>query len=119
MHCLTHSLNLCLQDATSSCQIIKESLLLVTELSTLVHASSKCLALYKNIQHQSASQASNKKTVVSYQVGYSYWSHKFSFTNYGTLCETLDEVGADTHGEPAAKALELQALITKFRVFSD
>ena len=57
VHCLAHSLNLCLQDCTSSCPIIKESLLLVTELTTLVHASPKCLALFKNIQHQSVFQA--------------------------------------------------------------
>jgi len=27
------------------------------------------------------------------------------------LCESLDEIGAKTHGEPAAEALELRALI--------
>ena len=61
VHCLAHSLNLCLQNCASSCQIIKECLLLVTELSTLIRASPKRLALFKSIQHKSASQAPNIK----------------------------------------------------------
>ena len=35
VHCLAHSLNLCLQDCTSACPVIKESLLLVTELQNV------------------------------------------------------------------------------------
>jgi len=47
-----------------------------------------------------------------------YWSHKFSLIqNYGILYETLDEIGEETHGEPAAKALRLQAQMTKFAVY--
>ena len=44
VHCLAHSLNLCLQDCTQACHIIKEFLLLVSELSSLIRASPKRLA---------------------------------------------------------------------------
>ena len=52
VHCLAHSLNLYLQDCARACQIIKESLLLVSKLSTLIRASPKRLALFKRIQQQ-------------------------------------------------------------------
>ena len=57
VHCLAHSLNLCLQDCARACQTIKESLLLVSELSTLIRASPKRLALFKSIQQQFSVQA--------------------------------------------------------------
>ena len=117
VHCLAHSLNLCLQDCTSSCPIIKESLLLVTELSTMVRASPKRLALFKNIQHHPSSQAPNIKPLCPTRWTVRTGAINSVLQNYGTLCETLDEIGADTRGEPAAKALGLRALMTKFGVF--
>lgn len=114
VHCLAHSLNLCLQDCTSSCPIIKESLLLVTELSTLVRASPKRLALFKNLQH---SQAPNIKPLCPTRWTVRTGAINSVLQNYDTLFETLDEISADTHGEPAAKALGIRALLTKFGVF--
>ena len=61
VHCLPHSLNLCLQDCTSTCTAVKESLLVVTKLSTLVYEPAKCLASFRNIQYQSSFQAPNTK----------------------------------------------------------
>ena len=117
VHCLAHNLNLCLQDCTSACPVIKDSLLLVTELSTLVRASPKRLALFKNIQHQSASQTPNIKPLCPTRWTVRTGAINSVLQNYGILCETLDEICADTHGEPAAKSLGLRALMTKFSVF--
>ena len=109
VHCLAHSLNLCLQDCTSACPVIKESLLIVTELSTLVRASPKRLALFKNIQHQSSfhAQAPNIKPLCPTRWTVRTGAINSVLQNYDTLCETLDEISANTHGEPAAKALGL------------
>ena len=87
VHCLAHSLNLCLQDCTSSCPIIKESSLLVTEVSTLVCASPKRLALFKNIQHQPASQALNIKLLCPTRWTVLTGAINSVLQNYGTLCE--------------------------------
>ena len=57
IHCLAHSLNLSLQDCARTCRIIKESLLLVSELATLIRASPKRLALFQRIKHQLTFQA--------------------------------------------------------------
>ena len=98
-------------------KIIKECLLLVTELSTLIRASPKRLALFKSIQHKSASQAPNIKPLCPTRWTVRTAAINSVLQNYDTLCETLDEIGAETHGEPAAKALGLRALMTKFAVF--
>ena len=106
-----------MQDCTSACPVIKEPLLLVTELSTLVRASPKCLALFKNMQHQSSFHAPNIKPLCPTRWTIRTGAINSILQNYDTLCETLDEISADTHGEPAAKALGLRALMTKFAVF--
>ena len=88
----------------------------MNKLSTLVCVP-KRLALLKNIQHQSSFQAPNIKTLYPTRWTVRTGAINLVLQNYGTLCETLDEIGADTCGEPAAKALGLQALMTKFAVF--
>ena len=75
--------------------------------TTLVRASPKCLALFKNIQHQSPSLAPNIKPLCPTRWTVHTGAINSVLQNYGTLCETLDEIGADSHGEPAAKALGL------------
>ena len=96
VHCLVHFLNLCLQDCTSTCTVIKESLLLVTKLSTLVHEPPKCLAFFKNIQHQSSFLAPNTKPLYLTRWTVCTGAINSVLQNYDTLCETLDEIGADT-----------------------
>ena len=91
-------------------------MLLVTELSTLVRASPKRLALFKNLQH---SQAPNIKPLCPTRWTVRTGAINSVLQNYDTLFETLDEISADTHGEPAAKALGIRALLTKFGFFSD
>ena len=90
-------------------------MLLATELEA--KTSPKSLALFKNIQHQSSFQAPNIKPLYPTRWTVRTGAINSVLQNYGTLCATLDEIGADTCGEPAAKALGLQALMTKFAVF--
>ena len=61
VHCLAHSLNLCLQDCGCNCRTIRESLALTTELGNLIRASPKRLAQFRSLQHQLAPEAPHLK----------------------------------------------------------
>ena len=117
VHCLAHSLNLCLQDCAHTWKTIKESLLLVSELSTLIRASPKRLALFKSIQQQFFVQAPgiNPLCLTRWIV----WTGAIVsiLQNYSAICESLEQISSEGYGEPAAKSLGLRSLMTKFAAF--
>ena len=50
IHCLAHSINLCLQDCTKLCKPVKDALGLVAEIYNLINASPKRLAIIMNLK---------------------------------------------------------------------
>lgn len=54
IHCLDHSLSLCLQDSASTCQPINEAIVLTSEIATFIRASLKHLALFESLQKELA-----------------------------------------------------------------
>ena len=52
VHCLAHSLNLCLQDCSKNCRCVRDALSLATELASLIRASPKRLALFQNLKRE-------------------------------------------------------------------
>ena len=52
IHCLAHSLNLCLQECARYCDCVKDALSLASDLATLIRASPKRLALFKNLKSE-------------------------------------------------------------------
>ena len=90
VHCLAHSLNLSLQDCAHAHQIIKESLLLVSELSTLTRASPKHLALFKCIQQQFSMQAPEIKPLCPTRWIVRTGAVDSIIQNYSTICESLE-----------------------------
>ena len=117
VHCLAHSLNLCLQDCARACQTIKESLLLVSELSTLIRASPKRLALFKSIQQQFSVQAPGIKPLCPTRWTVRTGAIDSILQNYSAICESLEQISSEGYGEPAAKSLGLRSLMTKFAAF--
>ena len=49
VHCVAHCLNLCLQDLGKKCACIRNALGIATELSNLIRASPKSLALFRQL----------------------------------------------------------------------
>ena len=54
IHCMAHCLNLCLQDVSKNCTCIREALSLTSELSNVIRASPKRLALFERVQKEMA-----------------------------------------------------------------
>ena len=52
VHCLSHSLNLCLQDAAHTCTIVRDTLGLVMELYKLIKYFPKCASLFEAVKSQ-------------------------------------------------------------------
>ena len=117
VHCLAHSLNLCLQDCARAYQTIKESFLLVSELSTLIRASPKRLALFKSIQQQFSVQAPGIKPLCPTRWTVRTGAIDSILQNYSAICESLEQISSEGYGEPAAKLLGLRSLMTKFAAF--
>ena len=110
-------MNLCLQDCARACQTIKESLLLVSELSTLIRASPKHLALFKSIQQQFSVQAPGIKPLCPTRWTVRTGAIDSILQNYSAICESLEQISSEGYGEPAAKSLGLRSLMTKFAAF--
>ena len=52
VHCLAHNLNLCLQDCSHQCLAVKNALNLTSGVATMIHASPKCLGIFKHLQEE-------------------------------------------------------------------
>ena len=64
VHCLAHSLNLCLQDASQSCNSVRDSLQLVMEIIKIIKFSQKRTTLFKLIKSQLSPEIQNLKLFV-------------------------------------------------------
>ena len=117
IHCLAHSLNLSLQDCAHSCRIIKESLLLVSELSVLIRASPKRLALFQRIQHQVSFQAPRIKPLCPTRWAVCTGAIDSILQNYSAIYECLEQISEESYGKLVAKVLGLKLLMTKFATF--
>jgi len=52
VHCLAHSLNLCLKDVTKTCEVIRDILDFIYELTQLIKMSPKRLPLFENLRKE-------------------------------------------------------------------
>ena len=52
VHCVAHSLNLCLQECGQKCACIRDALGVATELTTLIHASPNRPAQFRHLREQ-------------------------------------------------------------------
>lgn len=50
VHCLAHNLNLCLKDVTNTCQVIRDILNFIYELTQLIKMSPKRLTLFDSLR---------------------------------------------------------------------
>ena len=73
IHCVTHSLNLCLQDCGKKCACIRDALGFSNELVTLIKASPKRLAQFQHSQYQLSPDSPEIETSLSNTVDHALW----------------------------------------------
>lgn len=77
VHCLAHSLNLYLQDASRSCSLVRDSLELVMEIVKLIKYSPKRTTLFNTMKSQVGSETQNLKPL-PHKVDSVYWCYQSS-----------------------------------------
>ena len=104
VHCVAHSLNLSLQDASRSCTSVRDSLKLVMEIVKLIKCSPKRTTLFNTIKSQLSPETHNLKPLCPTRWTVHTGAIKAIFDNYETLLLNLDEVHTTDRDEYAMKA---------------
>ena len=119
IHCLAHSLNLCLQECAKQSKPIRDALALVNELHNLIKLSPKRLSLFKQIQSDidiSAHLPSIKPLCPT------HWTVRTAaidsvLKNYCVLLEVLQKLSEDASGEASSKAAGLATSLEQFHTY--
>lgn len=118
VHCLAHSLNLCLQDITRNSQPIRDALDLAQEILQLIKLSPKREGLFKSKQESSGlSGFGNLKPLCPTRWTVRAESIKSILDNYPVLFETLEEINTTTNDEYSRRAGGQMAKMEKFSTF--
>ena len=120
VHCLAHSLNLCVQDVSKMCKLLRNTLNFIHDLVQLIKFSPKRLTLFENLK--SDVTMSTGQTLPSLRtLCPTRWTVRNSaissvLKNYKTLQVALDKI-QEGHDEYAAKASGLLNRMEDFDTF--
>jgi len=116
VHCLAHSLNLCVQSVTNQCDLIRNTMGFMYELLQLIKFSPKCLTLFNSFRSETA--LGGETTPALRSLCPTRWTVRNGsissvLHNYTNLINTLEEV-AKGNDEYAAKG---NGLLTQMEFF--
>lgn len=117
VHCMAHSLNLCLQEVGSNCHSVRDALSLTSELAKIIRASPKRLALFKNIQQEVATGSSTLKPLCPTRWTVRTAAISSVLENYTAITIELELLTREGSTEVRNKACGLLALMDKFSVY--
>ena len=115
VHCLTHSLNLCLQDAGRQVQLLRDAIDIVRQIEGLIHYSPKRAHLFNEKVLQSDGPKCGIKPLCQTR-----WTVRTEAINavikqYAVIMETMDEVHQTTRDDYGLKAAGVLAALEKLR----
>lgn len=117
VHCLAHSINLCLQDCAKLCKSVKDALGLVNEVYNLINASPKRLAIYNELRKGSGPDASSLRPLCPTRWTVRTGAIAAIVNNYSLILQTLEEIAEESSGSIASKASGLICLMEKFSTY--
>ena len=117
IHCLAHSINLCLQDCTELCKPVNDALGLVAEIYNLINASPKRLAIYNELKRGSKVDATSLRPLCPTRWTVRTGAIAAILKNYSLIQETLEEISKESSGAASSKASGLLCLMEKFSTF--
>jgi len=119
VHCLAHSLNLCLQDAGRQVQLLRDALDVVKEMCQLIKFSPKRSHLFseKLKQCDSSSVGVNIKLLCLTRWTARHGAFEAVLKDYPILMETMEEISETSHDEYGVKAKGILALMEKFSTY--
>ena len=111
--CLGHSINLCLQDYSQKCKVVRDALSIATELHNLINLSPKRLNLLNQLKELAQKSPSLKPLCPT------RWTVRTAaldaiLKNYAVICKELEIIQDDSTREVSYKAVGLLTLMEKF-----
>ena len=96
VHCLAHSLNLCLKDVTNTCKIIRDVLNFIYEFTQLIKMSPKRLTLFESLRRE-VTINTGELTPCLRMLCPTHWTVNHSsiasiLKNYGIIQSALEEI---------------------------
>ena len=117
VHCVAHSLNLCLQDCGKRCACVREAIGLASELSSIICASPKRLALFQHIRDQLSPGSPGLKPLCTTRWTNRKGSIDAILKNYNVVCEELSQIAAESSPETSMKAAGLLSIMETFEAY--
>ena len=120
VHCLAHSLNLSLKDVTNTCEVIRDVLNFIYELTQLIKMSPKRLTLFDSLRKE-VSINTGELTPHLRMLCPTRWTVRHAsiasiLRNYGVIQSALEEI-RQGHDEYAAKASGMASKMDEFDTF--
>ncbi|XP_062511832.1 zinc finger MYM-type protein 1-like [Corticium candelabrum] len=117
VHCLAHSLNLCLQDTARICTIVHDTLQLVIEVVKIIKYSPKRSSLFHTVKSQLSPEANDLRPLCPTQWTVRSSSISAVLANYSTLSTVLELINETGRDEYAVKAGGLAKQLQTFNVY--
>ena len=117
VHCLAHSVNLCLQECARQSKPVSDALTIVNELYNFIQLSPKRLTLFNKLKAELAPENPNVKPLCPTR-----WTVRTSainsvIKNYSVLLQELEIIRDEFSGEASSKALGLLTVMEKFSTY--
>ena len=117
VHCLAHSLNLCLQDAGRNIKLLRDAIDIVWEIAQLINYSLKRKHLFSEKLLDSETPSTGIKPLCPTR-----WTARTSaieavIKQYKVIIETMEDIHLNTRDEYGLKAGGILAVLEKFETF--
>ena len=120
VHCLTHSLNLCLKDVTNNCELIRDVMSFIYDLAQLFKFSPKRLTLFNSLRKEvsinTGEVTPNLRMLCPTRWTVRHTSIASILRNYSIIQSALEEI-SHGHDEYAAKASGMALKMEDFDMF--
>ena len=117
IHCVAHSLNLCLQDCGQNCRAIREALTVTIELASIIRASPKRLAQFRHLQEELSPGSPGLKPLCPTRWTVRTEALHAVIMNYSVLRCELEKIGEESCGEASRKSLGVLSIMERFTTF--
>ena len=117
VHCLAHSVNLCLQESGKQSRPISDALTLVNELYNFIQLSPKRLALFNTLKGELAPGNPTVKPLCPTRWTVRTPAISAVIKNYSVLLQEMETIQDEFSGEASTKAAGLFSLMKKFRTY--
>ena len=117
IHCVAHSLNLCLQDCGQNCKTVRETLTVTTELASIIRASPKRLSQFCHLQEELSPGSPGLKPLCPTRWTVHTEAIQAVIMNYSVLFCELEKIGEESCGEASRKSVGVLAIMERFTTF--